>query len=59
MDQAWDPAQDGQPDVDKEIGAAPALEEDRQLEDNVSYPRDTCQAMQRRGLTGGMKMAMK
>lgn len=32
MNQAGNPAQDGQADVDEQIGAAPALEEDRQLD---------------------------
>lgn len=31
VDQTWNPAQDGQTDVDEEIGATPALEEDSQL----------------------------
>lgn len=33
MNQTWNPAQDGQADVDEEIGATAALEEDRQLQD--------------------------
>lgn len=37
VDQTRDPAQDGQADVDKEIGAAPALEEDGQLEDLLVF----------------------
>lgn len=31
MNQAGNPAQDGQADIDEQIGPAPALEEDRQL----------------------------
>lgn len=36
MNQTWNPAQDGQADVDEEIGATAALEEDRQLEDMLA-----------------------
>lgn len=36
MNQTWDPAQDGQADVDEEISATTALEEDGQLEDMLA-----------------------
>lgn len=36
MNQTWNPAQDGQADVDEEIGAAATLEEDRQLQDMLA-----------------------
>lgn len=36
MNQTWNPAQDGQADVDEEIGAATTLEEDGQLEDRLA-----------------------
>lgn len=36
MNQTWNPAQDGQADVDEEIGTAPALEEDGQLQDMLA-----------------------
>lgn len=36
MNQAGNPSQDGQGDVDEEIGTAPALEEDGQLGTDVS-----------------------
>lgn len=36
MNQAGNPAQDGKADVDEQIGAAPALEEDGQRRDKDS-----------------------
>jgi hypothetical protein len=59
MNQPWDPCQDGQTDVDEEVSATSALEEDGQLQHTLASQVTHAKAMSGAMLTGGMKMAMK